>query len=77
MVQSDVLIARLQADLNSLKHDSTENAEKIAALEKRVLGYDLLAAKWGGILMLAVALGTGVLTFWEKVKALAAWVGRQ
>lgn len=70
-------IVRLQAEVEALKRlyerDMRDQADRMEDVEKRLAGYDLLAAKWGGILIITVALGGGMITFWEKIRSFVLW----
>lgn len=46
-----------------------KNVDEIEKLKERLAGYDRMAAKWGGVLMFATALGTFIMTFFDKISA--------
>lgn len=60
---TEVLEERIE-HLASL-HES--NAGKIIDLERRLAGYDRMAAKWGGVLLAATTVGTIVMAFIDKI----------
>lgn len=61
----EVLAERIE-QLNEL-HE--KNVGEIEKLKERIAGYDKMAAKWGGVLMFATALGTFIMTFLDKIQA--------
>lgn len=52
------------------KHE--ENRTEIEKVKARLSTYDLLAAKWGGMCMLAVGVGTFAIEFSDKIKSFLA-----
>jgi len=63
---SQTTIAVLEERIENLIALHEENKTKIETLEKRVNDYDKLAAKWGGICMFAAALGTFIMTYFDR-----------
>lgn len=73
MLDQNVLI-NLTTALNKIEEMEERQLEDrcdIKKLQDRLSAYDLLAAKWGGMCILAMGLGTFAINFSDKVKA---WV---
>lgn len=68
MAERNMTLTELAWEIKSLKEKHAENCVEIEALKKRLTSYDLLAAKWGGVCMLAMAIGTFFMTFGDKIK---------
>ena len=80
MTQQAAIIADLATALNEIEHlkmDVADLKANEADTLRRLRAYDLLAAKWGGVCMLAVAIGTGVISYSDKLKSFWAWVSKQ
>lgn len=48
--------------------------ERQEKLEERLAAYDILAAKWGGMCMIAVALGGTIFTYSDKFIAFLSYI---
>lgn len=69
MANMEERLATALNEIEHLKYSHEENVRKIEAVETRLAAYDILAAKWGGMCMLAVGLGTIVIQFSDRIKA--------
>lgn len=56
--------------IDELEKAHEENHAEIEGIKQRLSTYDVLAAKWGGMCMLAIGLGTLIVEFPDKLKIL-------
>lgn len=67
-------VRHLQRELEEVKKISEENADSIITLKNAIKGSSaIFAAFCLGVL----GVTSFLFTYWEKVKSLAAWVGKQ
>lgn len=58
-----------------LTNEVEDLSVRMDELEKRLTAYDLLAAKWGGVCMVAMSFGAVVFTYYQNIKSylIALW----